>query len=1188
MILGDILFIMKKPIDQKKHFKMYKSGKTWVVAGITAISLLGGGMQIAHADEVSTTTQTTVVSPSVSTTSTAAKSVTAKDTVVADAQVSDTTQNSTDNNTESQATDTKSTVTSDTDSQNKTAASVTQVTEKPQVDSANDNAQSVEQSINTDSQKITASTSTLAADSQKDDNTTAVTTTEYYKDGHWYLKDQNGNYLNGWQKLSGNRLAYYDLKNNQMLYGEQQINTQWFYLRKDNGDVVKGWFTLPDGRHVYYDVDANGGGNGMLHGIQKTPDNKTYYFNQWTGAQETGFKSIKGKTYYFAPEMVTGEKKIDNHWYYFAKTGEMAIGFVTLDDTGNTRIVYYNAKGQMQYGEQKINNHWYYFNTADGHEETGFVKLSDGRTVYYDSQGQMLYGNQKINNKQYLFNQWTGAMEKGVFLNKESKYFQYYDQSDGTLTENGTVQLDGKKYKIVDAHVCFPNGENKINGYWYYLKDNKAMVGWISLTDGRLVHYDNNGQMQYGEQKINNNWYYFNQWTGAAAIGWYTLPDGRIVYYQVNKDGTGNGMLHGMATVNGIAYYFNQWTGARENGFKVINGKTYYFNPQLSLGEKNISGHWYYFGNNGVMRTGFTSLPDGRLVYYNSLGQMQYGEQQISGKWYCFNQWNGDTVRGWHTLSDGRVVYYQVNNDGTGAGMLHGMQKAADKYYYFNQWTGARESGFKVVNGNTYYFMPEMATGEQVIGGYHYYFDGDGVMETGFVSLPDGRSVYYNEKGQMQFGEQKINGKWFYFNKNGNIVSDFFDLPDGRRVYYAIDQQNVANSKGMLYGEQTVKGMIYYFNPWTGAQEKGVVYNSTTKQLQYYGAANGSLSKNVETTIAKKKVKTDTEGNIILTNGENEVNGQWYYYDTQKKSLITGWKKLSDGREVYYDPDTAQMIHGEKKISGFWFYFDKWTGAEAASQFIKLADGRIAYYDEKGHMSYDEKKIGNYWYYFNLNDGNEAVSKFIKLSDGRTVYYDSQGHMVYNWQNINGSTYYFNPQTGGMYVGAQWINGQEYYFDYITGAQVKDQWTAKLLEWFFNRIGKLTYSMTGSRNGADGTADCSGSLTQALYEAGAWRYSMLYNTEMLHSYLLGNGYHLAYENTGYTSPLVGDVIIWGQRGHSAGGAGHTGVISGSGHEGTMISTCYWTEGEHGTAVQNFPYFWYWGQDDYPYYYVYRR
>ena len=31
----------------------------------------------------------------------------------------------------------------------------------------------------------------------------------------------------------------------------------------------------------------------------------------------------------------------------------MAVGFVTLNDTENPRIVYYNANGQMQYGEQK-------------------------------------------------------------------------------------------------------------------------------------------------------------------------------------------------------------------------------------------------------------------------------------------------------------------------------------------------------------------------------------------------------------------------------------------------------------------------------------------------------------------------------------------------------------------------------------------------------------------------------------------------------------------------------------------------------------------------------------------------------------------------------------------------------------------------------------------------------------------
>lgn len=90
----------------------------------------------------------------------------------------------------------------------------------------------------------------------------------------------------------------------------------------------------------------------------------------------------------------------------------------------------------------------------------------------------------------------------------------------------------------------------------------------------------------------------------------------------------------------------------------------------------------------------------------------------------------------------------------------------------------------------------------------------------------------------------------------------------------------------MLHGAHLIGNVTYYFNPQTGAQVTGVVYNSATNKLQYYGATNGSLSKNAEFTIAKKVVKSDADGNIILNDGENEINNQWYYYDAHKKKLI--------------------------------------------------------------------------------------------------------------------------------------------------------------------------------------------------------------------------------------------------------------------------------------------------------------
>ena len=66
---------------------------------------------------------------------------------------------------------------------------------------------------------------------KKNDATVTPNPTEYYnsQNGHWYLKDQNGNNLTGWQKLSGNRTVYYNTTG-EMLYGEQNISSRWYFF----------------------------------------------------------------------------------------------------------------------------------------------------------------------------------------------------------------------------------------------------------------------------------------------------------------------------------------------------------------------------------------------------------------------------------------------------------------------------------------------------------------------------------------------------------------------------------------------------------------------------------------------------------------------------------------------------------------------------------------------------------------------------------------------------------------------------------------------------------------------------------------------------------------------------------------------------------------------------------------------
>ncbi|PWJ45569.1 putative secreted protein [Limosilactobacillus mucosae] len=644
------------------------------------------------------------------------------------------------------------------------------------------------------------------------------------------------------------------------------------------------------------------------------------------------------------------------------------------------------------------------------------------------------------------------------------------------------------------------------NGHWYLKDQNgKNLTGWQKLSGGRTVYYNAQGELVNGEQKINNQWYYFSTTNGNVAQGWTTLSDGRTVYYDVDANGSGKGMLYGMQTISGVSYYFNVWNGAEEIGFKQVDGKTYYFNPKMVTGIQHIGNYWYYFGADGVMKTGIVVLPsNGHIVYYNNAGQLQYGEQQINGKWYHFDKVDGHAAQGWYTLEDGRTVYYDVDASGNGQGMLHGLQTVAGKTYSFNVWTGdvaknteqkidgswyyfgndgamqtgfvtlndtgntrivyynskgQMQNGWQTINGKTYYFnvwYGDMVKGESKIDGSWYYFGTDGVMRTGFVTLNDTgntRTVYYNNKGQMQYGWQTINGKTYYFNvwtgdmaKNESKIGDYWyyfgndgvmrtgfvtltDTDKTRVVYY--------NTQGQLqYGQQTINSKTYYFNIWSGEEETGVVYNANTKLLQYYGESDGSLS-NGTVTIGEKKYTLDNNGNIPLSNGENQVNGNWYLYDASAKKLKTGFQSVSSNRTVYYDPDTAIMVHGEKQIDGNWYYFDKCSGAETISNFVSLSDGRVVYYDDQGHMVHGEKQINGNWYYFNQWNGAEAISTFIKLSDGRNVYYDGQGHMLKGWQTINGNTFYFDLTNGNMYTGTHYIDGTKHTFD---SDGVEDTW----------------------------------------------------------------------------------------------------------------------------------------------------
>lgn len=83
----------------------------------------------------------------------------------------------------------------------------------------------------------------------------------------------------------------------------------------------------------------------------------------------------------------------------------------------------------------------------------------------------------------------------------------------------------------------------------------------------------------------------------------------------------------------------------------------------------------------------------------------------------------------------------------------------------------------------------------------------------------------------------------------------------------------------------------------------------------------------------------------------------------------------------------------------------------------------------------------------------------------------------------------------------------------------------------------ISYSMTGSRTGSDGTGDCSGTIYQGLRNGGMPDAGWILNTDSMHSWLEKNNWKQIANQTDWQAKR-GDITIFGKRGASGGAAGH--------------------------------------------------
>lgn len=345
---------------------------------------------------------------------------------------------------------------------------------------------------------------------------------------------------------------------------------------------------------------------------------------------------------------------------------------------------------------------------------------------------------------------------------------------------------------------------------------------------------------------------------------------------------------------------------------------------------------------------------------------------------------------------------------------------------------------------------PGYVTGMKKIGDYTYYFNSEGIMQTGF---------------------QTIEKRLYYFNEHGQLVLGRFVAPDGK-TYYAASSQNgalVQNrwvSKRYYLADGSMATNTWINGKWVGAD----------------GRYTGTKAKVGWITSGGKTRYYDKNGNMIK--GWMKLAGETYYLDPSTGVRKTGWFRV--GQKKYYARKTTGVVLKNQWVGkryvlsdgamatgwvdiGKKSYLFSSTGArqngwveynkvryycvDGVVQKNAWVDDRKQYVTETGAPASGWLKIGNYSYYFDPSTGVMKTG-YLKLSTGR-YYLGSNGKLrTSRW--IGSTKKYYASETGAFLTGLQTVDGKLYYFNTSSGYKAVKK---------FKTIGSDTYYFT-----ADGSA----------------------------------------------------------------------------------------------------------------------
>lgn len=313
----------------------------------------------------------------------------------------------------------------------------------------------------------------------------------------------------------------------------------------------------------------------------------------------------------------------------------------------------------------------------------------------------------------------------------------------------------------------------------------------------------------------------------------------------------------------------------------------------------------------------------------------------------------------------------------------------------------------------------------------------------------------------------------------------------------------------------------------------------------------------------------DENHNLVKNNYVQSQWGDWYMFgdNGQVVSGVTPWA----GTYYDFDPVTylridnayvpsqwgtwylfgndGRIVSGVTQWAGTYYDFDPYTYLRVDNNYVQSQWGEWYMFGNDGRIVIGVTPWAGTYYYFDPHTYLKVENNYVQSQWGTWYLFGSDGRIDAGVSPWAGTYYYFDPYTFTR-VDNQWRSG--YWFDndgkIVTSSanlsylnvkfayERKQQAINTMINWMTDKIGKVSYSMT-YRNGPY-SYDCSSAVYHALAAGGFLPVGSNGTTETEFGDLERHGWVIVPAS----QARRGDVFIWGDRGHTLGGDGHTGIF----------------------------------------------